>query len=290
MTESKSIYVTKYSGEQVLFNSQSLKASLLKSGASNQQTEEVFNEILSLVYDGITTKKLYQLAFKLLKQQRNVFAARYSLKKGLRDLGPAGYYFEKWVGKLFDHYGYQTLTGQIVPGKAVTHEVDVIAQKGDQLHFVECKFRNTVDAKVSVTNPMYFLSRIKDLSDQPYNFFGSEVMLSNGWLVTNAYLTKDAISFANYYGIKVIAWDYPVNNSIKLRVDVGALYPITCLTTITAAEKNILLEKDCILVKDLIQNQSYLNFLDCSTNKQKKILKEAHELIASEQLIQSDNE
>ena len=273
------IYVTKYSGEKIAFNPASLKNSLIKSGAPLQQVEYVFHEMHKHIYDGITTRKLYQIAFKLLKQQRNVFAARYSLKRALRDLGPAGYYFEKWVGKLFEHYGFHTLTGQLLEGKAVRHEVDVVAQKDNRLILVECKFRNTVDAKISVTTPMYYLSRIKDLSEETFNFFGSEAKLSEGWLVSNAYMTKDAISFAECYDIKLISWDYPEQKSIKYRVDQGGLYPITCLTTISQAEKQILLQKNCILVKDIVNNKKFIEMLRISDKKANNIIKEARDLI-----------
>ncbi|ADY51767.1 putative nuclease [Pseudopedobacter saltans DSM 12145] len=273
------IYVTKFSGEKIEFNPSALRNSLIKSGAPIQQVEHVFDEMQKHLYDGITTRKLYQIAFKLLKQQRNVFAARYSLKKALRDLGPAGFYFEKWVAKLFDHYGFQTLTGQILNGKAVKHEVDVVAQKGDRLILAECKFRNTVDAKISVTTPMYFLSRIKDLSDTSFHFFNKEMKLTEGWLVSNAYLTKDAIAFAECYNIRLISWDYPQEKSIKQRVDQGGLYPITCLTTINQNEKDVLLQRGCVLVKDIVRDKSFFSTLRISEKRVKNILKEARELI-----------
>src|SRR5690606_20856093 len=158
--------VRKYSGELVDFDLQRLKGSLTKSGASNETVELVWEKMNKTIFDGMSTKQLYRLAFQLLKQQRNSLAARYSLKKALRDLGPTGYLFEKWVARLFEHTNHHTLTSLILEGNAVSHEVDVIAQKDNDLLLIECKFRNTVDAKVSVTNPMYFLSRFVDLSDK----------------------------------------------------------------------------------------------------------------------------
>lgn len=273
------IYVTKFSGEKTEFNPAALRNSLIKSGAPLHQVDDVFQEMKKHLYDGITTRKLYQIAFKLLKQQRNVFAARYSLKKALRDLGPAGFYFEKWVAKLFEHYGFHTLTGQLLNGKAVKHEVDVVAQKENSLILAECKFRNTVDAKISVTTPMYFLSRINDLAESRLNFFGKEMKLTEGWLVSNAYLTKDAIAFAECYNIGLMSWDYPEEKSIKKRVDQGGLYPITCLTTVTQAEKESLLQKGCILVKDIVNEKSFIQSLQISHKKAQRILKEAKELI-----------
>src|SRR3546814_15164695 len=128
-----------------------------------------------IVYDGISNRDLYKLAFRLLKREADSFAARYSLKRALNDLGPAGYYFEQWVARLFNHADYQTLTSQHLAGNSVTHEVDVVAQKDDELLLVECKFRNTGEAKITVTTPMYFLSRVNDFEGRPFSFFGTTI-------------------------------------------------------------------------------------------------------------------
>lgn len=273
--------VKKYSGELVPFEPLSLLRSLNKSGASKAQADAVFDMIKSKLYEGIPTRELYEMAFDCLKKQRNSFAARYSLKKALRDLGPEGFYFEKWVAKLFECYGYQVKTGQTLQGKAVTHEVDVIAQKGDELNFAECKFRNDVDAKISVTTPMYFLSRMKDLSEQSFNFFGSNLKPTHGWLVTNAYLSGDSIKFSECYNINLISWDYPQKSSLKNRVDDKALYPITCLTTINVDDKKHLLDNDCILVQQLIKRSAYLDKLNLTPQARQEVYDECAELVGA---------
>lgn len=106
-------------------------------------------------------------------------------------------------------------------------------------------------------------------------------MFSDGWLVTNAYLTTDSKSFGAYYKLNLLSWDYPAEKSIKLRVDDNGLYPITCLTTLNAAEKALLLKNQCILVRDLISMPKFLHHLDISKEKADHILEEAHELIDS---------
>ena len=206
--------VKKYSGELVDFNPNSLRHSLSRSGASDQEVEKVFGDIIPKLYDGISTRELYELAFDQLKQTRNTYAARYSLKKALRDLGPEGFYFEKWVARIFQEDGYKAITGQTIQGHAVTHEIDVVASKGNELLAIECKFRNDIDAKISVTTPMYFMSRLKDVSNKPYTFFNKTLPVSQGWLVTNAYFTLDSKTFGEHYKLNLLGWDYPEKKSI----------------------------------------------------------------------------
>jgi hypothetical protein len=97
--------VKKYSGELTDFDLEKLKLSLSKSGASDIEIDEVLECMKPHLHDGITTKALYKLAFRQLKKVSGTFAARYSLKRALRDLGPAGYYFEKWTSKFLQSYG-----------------------------------------------------------------------------------------------------------------------------------------------------------------------------------------
>lgn len=273
--------VKKHSGELVPFNPESLRYSLSRSGASPQEVEGVFNNIESKLYDGIPTRELYELAFAYLKACRETYAARYSLKKSLRDLGPEGFYFEKWIARIFQEDGYQAITGQTIQGHAVTHEIDVVASKGNELLAIECKFRNDVDAKISVTTPMYFMSRVKDITDIVYRFFNKSLKVSEGWLVTNAYLTTDSIKFGEYHGMNLLSWDYPKGNSLKLRVDNNGEYPITCLTTLTAQDKAHLLKSQCILVKDIVRDPSFLQVISIDKEMKKRILAEAHDLINS---------
>ncbi|WP_207795788.1 ATP cone domain-containing protein [Sphingobacterium haloxyli] len=275
------INVKKHSGELVPFEPNKLRYSLSRSEASEDEVNKVFQRIQPHLYEGITTRELYELAFDLLKNLRDSYAARYSLKKALRDLGPEGFYFEKWIGKVFANVGYSTVTGKTVQGHAVTHEIDVIATKGNAMLAIECKFRNDVDAKISVTTPMYFLSRVKDIKGLSFSFFETARQFTDGWLVTNAYLTADSISFGEYYKLNMLAWDYPTHNNIKHLVDNLELYPITCLTNLNGAEKNLLLKNSCILVRDLVQNPEYLEYLQTNRQQKKRILIEAQELIHS---------
>ena len=271
--------VKKYSGELVPFNGQALRHSLARSGANADQVNQVYDDVINEIYDGISTRELYQLAFDKLKTVRNSFAARYSLKKALRDLGPEGFYFEKYIAHLLHSIGYESTTGQTVQGHAVSHELDVVAYKDGKLMTAECKFRNDIDAKISVTTPMYYLSRFKDISGIDYTFFDKKLQFQEGWLITNAYFTTDSIDFAKYYGINLLSWDYPEENSIKRRVDKAVFYPVTCLTTLSDLEEQLLLKNQLILVKDIVNNPDKLDFLGLDKSRKEKVLKEASELL-----------
>lgn len=276
-----SILITKQSGETAPFSKDSLRKSLLNSGADEIDAEKICQKIEKEIYNGITTKELYEKAFKLLKEIRSSIAARYSLKRALQDLGPEGFYFEKWVAKVFEVQGYDTITGQQLTGKSsVNHEIDVVISNRDTDIVCECKFRNDIDAKISVTTPMYFLSRFNDLKNREFTFFNRSFKPNKGFLITNAFFTLDSIAFAECYHINLISWNYPEEYSIKRLTDKQGLYPITCLTTLTKEEEKILLSKNCILVRELVRNTVLLDHFKFSDDRKKIILNEAKELLA----------
>jgi transcriptional regulator NrdR family protein len=59
--------IVKHSGNIVEFKREKLRDSL-KSGASRSIVEDVISQIEKQLYEGISTKKIYKLAFGLLKK------------------------------------------------------------------------------------------------------------------------------------------------------------------------------------------------------------------------------
>lgn len=270
--------IVKHSGNIVDFNRNKLKSSLLKSGANKNIVDEVLQTIENQIYEGISTKKIYKLAFALLKKSSNSHAARYNLRAAIQLLGPAGFFFEKFIARLFVSEGYLAQTNLFLSGKCVGHEVDVVIKKNDYIEMVECKFHSGKDANSDVKVPLYILSRFNDLKDRSHTIYSKKDIISACWIVTNNRFTSDAIVFAKCSGLQLLSWDYPENFSLRKKIDEEQLYPITCLTTLTIAEKDKLMVLDIILVKEIIENMEILERIGISPNRIKNVLKEASEL------------
>ena len=192
----------------------------------------------------------------LLRTHSKNHAARYYLKKGIMELGPSGFPFEKFIDGLFKHQGYTVEVGKILQGKCVTHEIDVIDEKENQLNLMECKYRNQPVIAVDVKTPLYIHSRFEDVLANEFLKYKEKTF--TGWVITNSKFTSDAIAYGGCKGMQLLGWDYPVHNSLKDWVDRTGLYPLTCLTSLTRSEKEWLLLKDYVLVKDIYNNQQLL--------------------------------
>ncbi|PWA06477.1 restriction endonuclease [Flavobacterium psychrotolerans] len=270
--------IVKHSGDIVDFNSEKLKKSLLKSGAGKLVVENILQAIQSEIYEGISTKQIYKKAFGLLKKTANSHAARYNLREAIRMLGPSGFFFEKYIARLFLSENYEAKTNLFLQGKCVLHELDVLVKKNNLLAMVECKFHAGREASSDVKVPMYILSRFNDLKVRQHAVFSGNETISKCWIVTNNRFTTDAITFAKCSGLNLLSWDFPENNNLKTKNDNEYLYPVTCLTTLSIAEKDKLLILDVILVKEIINNSECLEKIGLSPSRIKNVMKEASEL------------
>lgn len=270
--------IVKNSGAIVEFNRDKLKQSLLRSGAEIGVVENVVQEIERQLFEGVSTKVIYKIAGGLLKKISASHAARYNLQTGLQQLGPAGFFFEKFIARLFAQENFETKINLILQGRCVSHELDVLVKKAGLITMVECKFHGSNSGNSDVKIPMYILSRFNDLKDNEHTLWHANEKIDKCCIATNSRFTTDAITFASCSGIALLSWDYPQTNNLKSKIDRGGLYPITCMTTLSSMEKEKLLILDIILVKELITAPDNLNQIGISTNRQKNVLAEATSL------------
>lgn len=272
--KSDKIEIIKASGEKVKFSLNKLRISLIRTGANDALTEQIVDIVQDELYEGISTKEIYNRAFSLLKRKKSHLASKYKLKKAIYELGPTGFPFERFVGSILKYSGYETLVGEVVEGKCVSHEIDVIAHKKNETILVECKFHGEQGLKCNVKVPLYINSRYRDIKAHWNSNKKNVTVLKQGWVVTNTRFTKDALEFGSCCGLYLLSWDYPKENSLKARIDRLGLYPITVSTALTNREKIFLLSRDVILCRNLIEESFYLDHLGISDIRKIKILNE----------------
>jgi len=274
----KEIIITKASGEKATFSSKKLRYSLERSGANEETINAIINDVESKLYEGITTKQIYQAAFDSLKKDNKPFAAKYKLKEAIMELGPPGYPFEKFISEILKHQGFQTKVGEIVKGHCVNHEIDVIAEKDNKHFMVECKYHNANGTISNVKVPLYIQARFKDTEAQWLKLPGHETKFHQGWVVTNTKFSSDAIQYGNCAGLNLLGWDYPMKDGLKDLIDKLGLYPLTCLATLTKSEKQNLLGRKVVLCKEIRDNEQYLEQAGVNPSRIKGVLEKSRQL------------
>ena len=268
------IEIIKYSGERVKFSLDKLRGSLQRTGADKKTIEQVINKVRDELYQGISTKEIYNRAFALLKKKKSYLASKYKLKKAIYELGPTGFPFERFVGSVLKYSGFKIDVGKIIQGKCVSHEIDVVAHKNGDTTIIECKFHGDQGLKCNVKVPLYINSRYNDVKDHWNSNPKNGTTLTKGWVVTNTRFTEDAIAYGKCCGLHLLSWDYPKHDGLKDRIDRLGLYPITVSTLLTNREKQFLLNRNVVLCRELIGDHFYLDHLGVSEIRKKKILDE----------------
>lgn len=265
------VQIIKSSGDKVDFSISKLRNSLYKSGADAVTIDNIIKIVCDELYEGISTKEIYNRAFSLLKKTKSIYASKYKLKKAIYELGPTGFPFENFIGALLEYSGYQVVVGKVLQGKCVSHEVDVVASKNAQYIVAECKFHSEKTTTCNVKIPLYINSRYQDIVAQHKNTSKGP---NEGWVVTNTRFTADALTYSKCVGLYLLSWDYPQDNGLKDRIDRLGLYPITVSTLLTNREKQFLLSREIVLCRQLLNDTFYLDHLGISETRKAKIQSE----------------
>lgn len=280
------IIITKASGQKEPFEKNKLRQSLLRAGAPEALADQIVQEIAGSLTEGLSTKRIYKKAHKLLSKASLPVAGHYHLKNGIMELGPSGFPFEVYLSEILARQGYEVKVGKIVQGKCVKHEVDVIAERDDHHFMIECKYHNSPGMVCDVKIPLYIQARFKDIEAQWKLIPGHGMKLHQGWVVTNTRFTADAITYGTCAGLKLVSLDFPRKGSLREMIEETGLYPLTCLTLLTQQEKKSLLEKKIVLCREICHRPQHLQELNIPAIRIKVILEEGHQLC--HKLIQYD--
>lgn len=258
--------VVKRSGEVEEFDPGKARNAIVRAGASPDEADRVLEKVEPHLYDGITTEELYR---RIRAQLPSPKAQRYSLKKAIMLLGPDGHAFESLMGRLFERMGYEVRVRQIMKGRCVEHEVDLIILKDGIRSVVECKFHNSLGTKSTIQEALYTWGRFLDLKD------GNG--LDMPWLVTNTRFSSDVVRYGKCMGMHLIGWKYPEDGGLEQLIDRVKLYPVTLLD-LRRSEQRTLIGHDFVVCQDiLLRKGELLSMLPRDAGE--RILRKAEDLL-----------
>ncbi|MBY0537840.1 hypothetical protein K2P47_00390 [Patescibacteria group bacterium] len=269
-----SITVTKADGSTEYLSLENSRGSPRPAAPTPPELSTIIAAIEKRLYDGITTQAIYRLAFELLRHTEQKAATRYSLRRALFGLGPTGFPFERYLGRVFEAEGYTTKTGILVPGHCAEHEIDVAAYKTEHSFVAEAKFHARPGIKTDLQVAMYSYARLLDLRDA--TICTDDICgIKEFWLITNTKFTSAAEKYANCVGLTILSWDYPRKNNLHDRIQRLGVYPITVLSSLSPSQVATLLQHDCILCSDIVEKPHMLRYLHTTPSKVEAIIAEA---------------
>lgn len=272
--------IIKADGNTEEFKAQKLITSLKKAGAQPSEVASIVQSIEASLKEGMRTQDIYQRAFKLLRESSDPVAAKYSLRRAIFGLGPTGFPFEDFLGKVFEAEGYKTKRRLILRGKCATHEIDLAAYSPTDSFIAEAKFHMKPGLKSDLQVAMYSYARYLDLESA--RVCKEDVCgIISLYIITNTKFTHAAIKYAKCSGMRLLSWDYPKNDSLQIKIEKNKVYPITVLANLSMGQKQELLKNGVILCSEIAKNPNVLHGLGLSGKKMNALHNEIEVLCGS---------
>jgi len=270
---SKKTYVIKANGSRVIFNENKILSTCHRAGASKKTAQQILKNIRSKIYQGMITKEIYQLVLQAISEQKGMTGLhqRYQLKEAIMNLGPNGFAFENYVGKILDHYGFEILRIRSkINGKCANHEIDLIANSQGKKYMIECKHSSTRGSFIGLKVALYTHARFLDTAPK----FDGEV------IVCNTKISQNAKKYSNCIGQQVISWRYPPKKSLEKIIEEYKLYPITILN-LNSYELEKFSKNNIMLAKDLLNlDENMIQAIGLSKNRIRNLSILAGQLIS----------
>jgi hypothetical protein len=239
--------VVKTGGLKEPYSEDKIRASATRVGVQPELLQTMLEDIRERLFDGISTHEIYLMIKDFLRSSASPhLAMKYNLKEALAELGPSGYPFEKYLAMLLSATGYITKTNQILEGCCVSHEVDVLAVKGDTTYFIEAKFHKSPIQRTDIRIALYIKARYDDLVDH------WEGGATQAWIMTNTRFSTDAIKYSECNHERLTSWSYPKGEGIADLVERTGLHPITMIDVLSPADKARLLAAGVVTCSQLL--------------------------------------
>jgi hypothetical protein len=245
------VLVTKADGTRQSFSREKVVRTCMRMGATRAVAELIVDEIEKRIYDGITTKKLLQMIFRLLRKHKPMIKYQIDLRKALSLLSPSPD-FELFIQLLLFEHGYEVTPNQIIRGKCVEHEVDAIARKNGKTCIVEVKHHYKYHTPTSLDVSRISRAVFEDVTEG-YELGLNSERIDYALIVCNTKLSDHAKRYADCRGIRHIGWSSPKNRDLQTMIEEKQLYPITFLKALNADVRQKLASNGLVLLKQLAE-------------------------------------
>jgi len=250
-----SLYVINSKGEKEPFSFKKVYNSAKRVGASPKLAKKITETLRKEAFPGIKTSVLYKRIHKLLSESVPNSALKFSLKYGMRELGPTGFPFEKYIGEVLKEYGFKVRINQFLSGFCLRdYEIDFVAEKKRLVYVGECKYRNLPGERVHsgdvLENHARFLDILKGSYFRSKKYQGSEIKTM---MVTNTKFTDRAKDYSYCAGVELLGWRCPKDKGLEYLIEKEKLYPVTILPSLKGFLKNIFVSEKMMLAKDVLK-------------------------------------
>ncbi|MCW3982781.1 MAG: ATP cone domain-containing protein [Candidatus Bathyarchaeota archaeon] len=249
------VSVTKANGTKQPYDPEKIIQTCLRLGASHKEALQIEQKIARKLYDGISTQKILQLIFTLMRKSKPAVRHLFDLRRGI-SLMASKPEFEVYVRTILAQSGFAVQPNTVLRGLCGEHEVDAIAQKDGVTYLVEVKHHVNYHALTGLDESRIARAIIEDVTEG-YQNGTSTLKVDRAMIVTNTRFSDHALAYGSCRGILQIGWASPEGFSLKETINKYKLYPLSCLRGVKVETRLRLVEAGIVLIKQLLQQDAH---------------------------------
>lgn len=275
------IYVRKADGRLEPYNRSKVLRTLLHLGIDRAEAEKLEKELSERIYDGIHTSKILSMIYQLAGESKPELAHLRDLREAISAMRPKPD-FEEYARMVLRAAGYLVEPGRVLEGRCVSHEIDGIAFKDDEVFVVEVKHHINHHTYTGLGTILELWATLEDLKEgfrlglHPYHF-------TSAILVCNTKISLHAERYARCKGLMYMGWRYPRAFALSDIVSGRKLYPTTMLRNLSREMIEKLGDRGIVTLDQLrrMDLKRLAELIDISLEEAEQIKQLAEKLIST---------
>jgi len=248
------VFVTKADGSKQLFDREKVVQTCLRMGADHQVAEQVAMQVERRLYEGITTREILQLIFRLMRKPKPATRHLFDLRRGI-SLMASKPEFEVFIQEILAHSGFEVKPNTILRGLCGEHEADAIATKNGLTYFVEAKHHANYHALTGLDESRIARAILEDVTEG-YQQGVTKIKIDKAVIVTNTKYSSHALAYGGCRGILQIGWTTPERSGLRDVVEKHKLYPLSCLRGVSVETRLRLVDAGIVLIKQVLEHDA----------------------------------
>lgn len=240
-------FVIKSDGTKVPFDSGKIVETCIRTGLDTRTAKEIAEYAERTLPDGSTTHQIYDLVMEEMEKRNPRSAALFGLRDAIADLDSES--FERYTKAVLEAHGWKCMWNQVTPGRSVSHQVDVVAQRDEETWLVECKRHFNPHRWCGLDVMLQVQARLEDLRDGAFDG-KNKFKWTGAWIWTNTKFSEHAKTYATAKAERMTGWRSGEFGLERL-VESKKAWPVTMLK-LDLMTKAKLLSSHVITVQDVL--------------------------------------
>ena len=246
--------VRKADGRLEPYNGAKVLRTLLHLGVDRVEAERLEKEISRRIYDGIPTSEILSMIYELAGKAKPEIRYLKDLREAISAMRSKPD-FEEYARIVLRAAGYLVEPGRVLEGRCISHEVDGIAFKDDEILVVEIKHHVNPHAYTGLGTVLELWAALEDLKEgyrlglHPYAF-------TSAILICNTKISLHAERYARCKRILYMGWRYPRAFALSDIVSSNRIYPVTMLKELSPEQIERLGDRGIVTLSQLSKMRS----------------------------------